>query len=95
MASILLIKSQPCYDSWRWNVGTNDGACRVQRKEDYITRKPWATTGNKKEARNIINSLFIDPQGLEDHVLKLYKKYDEMKENEVRWSATIVKMLRL
>ena len=56
-----------------------------REKKTILPEKPWATTGNKEgKPRNIINSLFIDPQGLEDHVLKLYKKYDEMKENEVR-----------
>jgi 2-oxoglutarate ferredoxin oxidoreductase subunit alpha len=47
-----------------------------REKETILPEKPWATTGNKDgKPRNIINSLFIDPQGLEDHVLKLYKKY--------------------
>lgn len=55
------------------------------KKETILPEKPWATTGNKEgNPRNIINSLFIDPQDLEDHVLKLYRKYDAMKKNEVR-----------
>lgn len=56
-----------------------------REKETILPEKPWATTGNKDgKPRNIINSLFIDPQSLEDHVLKLYKKYAEMEKNEVR-----------
>ncbi|HZJ56689.1 MAG TPA: 3-methyl-2-oxobutanoate dehydrogenase subunit VorB [Clostridia bacterium] len=56
-----------------------------QEKDILQPQKPWATTGNRDgEARRIINSLFIDPQGLEEHVLKLYKKYEAMKENETR-----------
>jgi 2-oxoglutarate ferredoxin oxidoreductase subunit alpha len=47
--------------------------------------KTWATTGNTgQRPRNIINSLFIDPQELEDHVNRIYQKYERIKENEVR-----------
>lgn len=49
-----------------------------------IPEKAWATRGNRDGSpRNIINSLFIDPKDLEDHVLKLFKKYDDIKKNEV------------
>ncbi len=42
--------------------------------------KDWATTGTKNERKpNIINSLYLDPQGLEDHNIRLQKKYAEMK----------------
>lgn len=56
-----------------------------KNKDTILPDKPWATTGNKDgESRNIINSLYIDPKGLEDQVLKLYKKYEKMQENEIR-----------
>ena len=56
-----------------------------KEKETVLPEKAWATTGNKDgQPRSIINSLFIDPQGLEDHVLKLYRKYHEIQKNEVR-----------
>ncbi len=48
--------------------------------------KTWAADGNRKNReKNIINSLFLDPQVLEDHNLKLKKKYDEMKQNHQRY----------
>ena len=51
-----------------------------------LPAKDWATTGTKgKREPNIVNSLFIDPKELEDHVIKLEKKYAEMKEKETRW----------
>jgi 2-oxoglutarate ferredoxin oxidoreductase subunit alpha len=50
-----------------------------------IPEKNWATEGTKgKRKPNIINSLSLDPALLEDHNIKLDKKYQEMVANEVR-----------
>jgi len=60
----------------------------VEFRSDYrreLPAKPWATTGCKGDReRNIINSLFIDAQELEEHVKRIYKKYEEIKQKEVR-----------
>lgn len=40
--------------------------------------KPWSTNGAKGRAPNIINSLYLEPQELEDHNLKLKAKYEKM-----------------
>lgn len=54
-------------------------------KSGRLPDKPWATTGHKgNRPRNIINSIIIDPQELENHVLKIYSKYEEIRKNEVR-----------
>lgn len=46
----------------------------------------WATTGTKGEREpNIINSLFLKPEELEDHNIRLTKKYEAMHENEQQW----------
>jgi 2-oxoglutarate ferredoxin oxidoreductase subunit alpha len=51
-----------------------------------LPAKDWATTGTKGERKpNIINSLYLDPQELEDHCLKLENKYAEIEKNEVRY----------
>ena len=51
-----------------------------------LPAKDWATTGTKGERKpNIINSLYLDPQELEDHCLKLEKKYAEIEKNELRY----------
>ncbi|MBE3101966.1 MAG: 3-methyl-2-oxobutanoate dehydrogenase subunit beta, partial [Firmicutes bacterium] len=56
-----------------------------ERQARELPAKDWATTGYKGDRpRSIINSLFIDPQELEDHVQRLYKKYDEIKVKETR-----------
>jgi len=40
--------------------------------------KPWATTGCKGRQRNIINSLYLKPEELEEHNWHLAAKYREM-----------------
>lgn len=46
--------------------------------------KDWATNGAKDREPNIINSLFLQPEKLEEHNWKLYKKYEEILANEVK-----------
>lgn len=55
---------------------------------DNIAEKPWATngTGGTREP-NIINSLYLAPEALEEHNLKLIKKYKEISENETRYDV--------
>lgn len=55
-------------------------------KKRELPPKDWATVGTKgKRKPNVINSLYIDPKALEDHVIKLEAKYAKMKEDEVRY----------
>jgi 2-oxoglutarate ferredoxin oxidoreductase subunit alpha len=50
-----------------------------------LKEKTWATTGTKgKRERVLINSLYLDPQMLEDHNRRLEKKYLEMTAKEPR-----------
>ena len=49
--------------------------------------KPWATDGNLGRARNVINSLYIVPQELEAHNLKLAEKYTAIAQRETRWES--------
>ena len=59
-------------------------------KVDDLPEKAWATTGTKGQRKpNIINSLFIDPNESENHNLKLNRKYEEVKANEIRYEADI------
>lgn len=46
--------------------------------------KPWATTGCRGRERNIINSLYLDPELLERHNLNLQQKYSLIEEKEAR-----------
>ena len=50
-----------------------------------VVEKPWATTGTKmKRDHNVITSIYIDPEVLEQHNLKLQAKYRVIEENEVK-----------
>lgn len=51
-----------------------------------IPEKTWAANGhgNKRE-HNIVNSLYIDPQVLEDSVKARYERYAQVEANEVQY----------
>lgn len=55
-------------------------------KKRDLQPKDWATTGTKGERKpNIVNSLYLEPEILEQHCLKLEKKYKEIEKNEVQY----------
>lgn len=47
--------------------------------------KPWATNGKEGRERNFITSLFMRPEDMESHNIKLLEKFNEMRRNEVRY----------
>lgn len=48
--------------------------------------KPWAATGKPAtRERNVINSLFLDPEEMEKHVDHLFEKFERMRAKEQRW----------
>jgi 2-oxoglutarate ferredoxin oxidoreductase subunit alpha len=52
----------------------------------YQPDKPWATTGKTPDReRNILTSLFIESEAMEERNFKLQAKFKKMKENEVRF----------
>ncbi len=52
------------------------------------TDKSWATDGTDlKREHNIINSLYLSPEELEETVLRRQKKYDIIMEKEPRYAA--------
>ncbi len=55
-------------------------------KKDYaIAEKPWATNGHQnKRPKNIVNSLYIQPEELEDLVKERYERYEKIKAEEQR-----------
>jgi len=53
---------------------------------EYKPDKPWATTGKTPDReRNILTSLFIQPEDMEKRNLKLQAKYKEILANEIRY----------
>ncbi|ACX52487.1 pyruvate flavodoxin/ferredoxin oxidoreductase domain protein [Ammonifex degensii KC4] len=58
--------------------------------------KPWATTGTAgRGTRNIINSLYIEPEELEEVNLRLKAKYRRMEEEEKRWETYLLEEAEL
>jgi 2-oxoglutarate/2-oxoacid ferredoxin oxidoreductase subunit alpha len=56
------------------------------KREIKKSAKPWATTGKTPDReRNIITSLFIQPEKMEKVNLHLNAKYEEIKKYEVRY----------
>lgn len=57
-----------------------------ERKVRDIPEKTWAANGTKGERKpNVINSLYLESEELEQHNLKLEKKYKTIEENEVQY----------
>ena len=53
--------------------------------------KPWATTGTEmKRPHNIINSLSLVPEALEQLNFARYEKYRKIEENEPRYEAYLM-----
>ena len=52
-----------------------------------LPEKDWAANGLSSHGgkKNIINSLFIDPNELENSILARYKRYEAVEKNEVRY----------
>lgn len=51
-----------------------------------VPPRPWAATGLKgRGAKNLINSVYVIPEELEEHNLKLNKKYSLISEKEQLW----------
>ncbi|GAB4328537.1 MAG: 3-methyl-2-oxobutanoate dehydrogenase subunit VorB [Calditrichia bacterium] len=46
-------------------------------------REDWALYGDAESKRNLISSIFLEPDELEEHNRKLQRKYAEIEENEV------------
>lgn len=58
-----------------------------EKSQRPLPPKIWATTGKKDRKKNIINSLELDPVKLEEHNLKLDRKYKEIMDKECRWEV--------
>lgn len=50
-----------------------------------ISEKPWALTGREGRSKNTVTSIYIQPEEMEQHNIRLQKKYAVIQENEQRW----------
>jgi 2-oxoglutarate ferredoxin oxidoreductase subunit alpha len=58
---------------------------RRRTDPESLPAKAWATTGSRGRERNLINSLYLDARTLEEHNIKLRRKYDRIEAEEQRW----------
>jgi pyruvate/2-oxoacid:ferredoxin oxidoreductase alpha subunit len=56
----------------------------LRTREGAEPDKPWAVRGTPETRRNLISSIYLDPDELEAHVLKLDAKYKKAAEVEAR-----------
>ncbi|TCS84060.1 3-methyl-2-oxobutanoate dehydrogenase subunit VorB [Tepidibacillus fermentans] len=57
-----------------------------EKQHVELPEKDWATTGTRGDGGpKIVNSLRLDPKELEEHNRHLQKKYEKIKEKEVRY----------
>ncbi|MBR7183984.1 MAG: 3-methyl-2-oxobutanoate dehydrogenase subunit VorB [Clostridia bacterium] len=62
----------------------------VEEKTD-LPEKTWAANGHGgKRNKNIINSLFMDPNDLENSIKARFARYAEIEANETRWEELMV-----
>ena len=60
---------------------------KERMQEEKIIEKygSWATTGKKGRERNIVTSLDLQPEKMEARVHRLFKKYEQMEEEDLRF----------
>jgi pyruvate/2-oxoacid:ferredoxin oxidoreductase alpha subunit len=50
-----------------------------------LPEKPWAVMGTRETAKNLINSIYMSPEELEEHVSHLFRKYAKIEVEEARF----------
>ncbi len=65
--------------------GIMEGVEMPQEWAPPFQEKPWALTGCQDRDPQLIKSLYLGPGELTEHDWKLWRKYKEMEEKEVRW----------
>ena len=59
---------------------------KPRKQRELPSKEGWATTGTKGQRKpNIINSLYLSPEILEEHNYHLQRKYDVIEANELQY----------
>lgn len=59
-----------------------------ERATRELPEKTWAANGlGSRKEHNVINSLYLEPQDLEQHNIHLQEKYASIKKNEVKYES--------
>ena len=57
----------------------------LEYREIVAPHKPWAVKGTAGTRQNMISSIFLESDDLENHQLRMEAKYIRAQQNEVRW----------
>jgi pyruvate/2-oxoacid:ferredoxin oxidoreductase alpha subunit len=57
----------------------------LEYREVVEPQKPWAVKGTPETRKNLVSSIFLEPDDLEDHQRHLEEKYEHARKNEPRW----------
>ena len=61
-----------------------------KKKKTKACSKEWAAVGHENKRKpNLVKTLFLDPELLEEHNLKLHRKYEAIKSNEARCELSV------
>jgi len=59
----------------------------LEYREIEIPARPWAVKGTPETRKNVVNSIFLEPDDLEGHIRKLEAKYIRASQLECRWET--------
>ena len=71
-------------------IGQTMEAVALHPWQPCVVEKPWALTGARGRDKNVIKSIYLEPEALEVHARKLQGKYARMRAEEVRYSQLLV-----
>ena len=57
----------------------------LEYREIVPPEKPWAVKGTAETRKNLISSIFLEPDDLEAHQRHLESKYEQVRKNETCW----------
>jgi 2-oxoisovalerate ferredoxin oxidoreductase alpha subunit len=57
----------------------------LEYREVVAPHKPWAVKGTPETRKNLVSSIFLEPDDLEDHQRHLEAKYQQAQQDEPRW----------
>jgi len=57
----------------------------LEYRDIAAPEKPWAVKGTEETRKNLVSSIFLEPDDLEAHVRKLEAKYKRAQQEEPRW----------
>jgi len=59
----------------------------LEFRESAPVAKPWAVMGTRDTRQNLVTSIYLEPDQLEDHQREMETKYQEAQQREVRYES--------